>query len=128
MSKQILDTEAAPKPIGPYSQAVLAEGRFVFCAGQLGLDPATGKLVEGGVSKQTEQALKNVQAILASAGLTLEAVVKTTVFLNDLKDFAAMNAVYVTFFGENPPARSTLGGLQLPSGALVEIECVAVAS
>ena len=124
MSKRIIHTDAAPAAIGPYSQAVRA-GDFVFTAGQIGLDPATGEMVPGGVEAQTRQALRNLQAVLEAAGASLHQVVKTTVFLADMNDFAAMNAVYATFFSAEPPARSAVQAAALPKGALVEIEAVA---
>jgi len=115
-----------PKPIAPYSPAVEANG-FVFVSGQVGSDPATGKLVEGGISAQTEQALKNLQSILAAAGLKAEDVVKVMVFLADIKDFGAMNEVYKTVFSTDCPARSAFQVGALPGGAAVEIECIALA-
>lgn len=126
MNREIIQTSEAPAAVGPYSQAVKAGG-FVFCAGQIPLDPATGELVSGDVTAQTERVLENVKAVLAAAGSSLEQVVKTTVFLQDLADFAAMNAVYARCFPENPPARSTIQVAGLPKGALVEIEVVAEA-
>ena len=123
--KKIVSTEKAPKAIGPYSQAIRTEN-FVFTAGQVGLDPATMELVEGGVEEQTRQVLTNLQHVLETADSGLKFVVKTTVFLQDLADFAKMNAVYAEFFPENPPARSTVQVAGLPKGALVEIECVAL--
>jgi len=125
MSRQVIHTEGAPRAIGPYSQAIIANG-FVFCSGQIALDPATGELIEGDVAAQTERAIQNLRAVLEAAGSSLAHVVKTTVFLQDMADFAAMNAVYGQFFGENPPARSTVGNLTLPRGARFEIEAVAV--
>jgi 2-iminobutanoate/2-iminopropanoate deaminase len=125
MSRQVVHTEGAPRAIGPYSQAIIANG-FVFCSGQIALDPATGELIEGDVAAQTERAIQNLQAVLEAAGSSLAHVVKTTVFLQDMADFAAMNAVYAQFFGESPPARSTVGNLALPRGARFEIEAIAV--
>ena len=122
--KKIVSTEKAPKAIGPYSQAILAED-LVFTAGQVGLDPATMELVEGGIEAQTRQVLNNLKYVLESADSGLRFVIKTTVFLQDMADFAQMNAVYAEFFPENPPARSTVQVAALPKGALVEIECVA---
>jgi len=124
MSKRIIHTDAAPAAIGPYSQAVRA-GDFVFTAGQIGLDPATGEMVPGGIAAQTRQALRNLQAVLEAAGASLSQVVKTTVFLQDMNDFAAMNAVYAEFFATEPPARSAVQAAALPKGALVEIEAIA---
>lgn len=123
--KKIISTGKAPKAIGPYSQAVCFEN-LVFTAGQIGLDPATMELVEGGVEAQTRQVLTNLQHVLESAASGLNFVVKTTVFIKDLSDFAKMNSVYAEFFPENPPARSTVQVAALPKDALVEIECVAL--
>lgn len=123
--KKIISTERAPKAIGPYSQAICAEN-LVFTAGQVGLDPATMELVEGGIEPQTRQALTNLKHVLESADSGLNFVVKTTVFLTDMRDFPDMNSVYAEFFPENPPARSTVQVAALPKGALVEIECVAL--
>ncbi|MBO9308685.1 MAG: RidA family protein [Chloroflexi bacterium] len=125
MSRQVVHAEGAPRAIGPYSQAIIANG-FVFCSGQIALDPATGELIEGDIAAQTERAIQNLRAVLEAAGSSLAHVVKTTVFLQDMADFAAMNAVYSRFFGENPPARSTVGNLTLPRGARFEIEAIAV--
>lgn len=122
-----IETADAPKPVGPYSQAIAAGG-LVFCAGQIPLDPATGRLVEGAIDVQTRRVLDNVKAVLAAAGSGLERVVKTSVFLADLADFAAMNAVYAEYFASDPPpARTTIQAGRLPAGALVEIEVVALA-
>jgi 2-iminobutanoate/2-iminopropanoate deaminase len=117
-------TEHAPAPVGPYSQAIRVDG-FIFCSGQVALDPTTGKIVEGGVSAQARQVLDNIAAVLTSAGLTLEAIVKTTIFLVDINDFAAVNAVYGERMGTPPPARSTFAVAALPLGARVEIEAIA---
>ena len=125
--KQIISTAAAPAAIGPYSQGVDG-GSVVITSGQLPLDPATGAFAAGGVAGQTRQSLENVQAVLAGAGLTLADVIKTTVFLKNMDDFAAMNEVYATFFPENPPARSAVEVARLPKDALVEIEAIAVRS
>lgn len=119
-----LTTEKAPAAIGPYSQAIEANG-FVYASGQLPIDPATGAFPEGGVKEQTRQSILNAQAILRSAGLELSNVVKTTVLLSDIADFAAMNEVYAEFFGEPYPARSAFTVRALPKGALVEIEMIA---
>ena len=118
-------TNEAPGAIGPYSQAVDSGAGLVFVSGQLPIDPATGKFPEGGVAEQTRQSLLNAEAILFAAGLELSDVVKTTVFLADMGDFAAMNEVYATFFVEPFPARSAVAVKTLPKGALVEIECIA---
>ena len=120
-----ISTQEAPAAIGPYSQAVDSGAGLVFVSGQLPIDPSTGAFPEGGVSEQTRQSLLNAQAILRAAGLELADVVKTTVFLADMGDFAAMNAVYATFFSEPFPARSAVAVKTLPKGALVEIECIA---
>ena len=122
---RMLSTQAAPAAIGPYSQGVDA-GSFVITSGQLPLDSATGAFAEGGVAGQTRQSLLNVQAILAQAGLTLEHVVKTTVFLKNMDDFAAMNEAYAAFFPQTPPARGAVEVARLPKDALVEIEAIAV--
>ena len=120
-----ISTIEAPAAIGPYSQAVDSGAGLVFVSGQLPIDPATGAFPEGGVSEQARQSLLNAQAILRAAGLELADVVKTTVFLADMGDFAAMNAVYASFFAEPFPARSAVAVKTLPKGALVEIECIA---
>ena len=120
-----ISTPNAPAAIGPYSQAVDSGAGLVFLSGQLPLDPATGAFPEGGIQAQTRQSLRNVQAILAAVGLSLANVVKTTVFLADMGDFAAMNEVYAEFFAEPFPARSAVAVKALPKGALVEIECIA---
>ena len=123
--KKIIFTAKAPKAIGPYSQAIRTEA-MVFTAGQVGLDPATGELVEGGVEAQTQQALTNLKNVLEAADSGLNFVVKTTVFLRDMNDFAQMNGIYEEFFAKDPPARSTVAVAALPKGALVEIEAVAL--
>ena len=120
-----ISTLEAPAAIGPYSQAIDSGAGLVFVSGQLPIDPATGTFPEGGVAEQARQSLLNAQAILRAAGLELADVVKTTVFLADMGDFAAMNAVYATFFTEPFPARSAVAVKTLPKGALVEIECIA---
>ncbi len=124
MKKQIITTDKAPKAIGPYSAAVRV-GSFVYTAGQIGIDPATGEVVPGGIEAETRQALTNLKHILEAAGTSLEHVVKTTVFLRDINDFARMNAVYAEFFTANPPARSAVQAAALPKGVAVEIEAVA---
>jgi 2-iminobutanoate/2-iminopropanoate deaminase len=124
MKPQIVATDRAPKAVGPYSQAVRA-GDFLFCAGQIPLDPATGQLVAGGICEQTARVLENIQAVLASQGLGFDRVVKTTVFMVNLADFVAMNEIYAKSFPVNPPARSTVQVAALPKGAQVEIEVVA---
>ena len=118
-------TDGAPKAIGPYSQAITA-GELVFCSGQVALDPASGDSVSGDVRAQTERVLDNLSAVLAAAGSDLSHVVKTTVYLVDFNDFAAMNEVYASRFGEHRPARATVGASALPKGLRVEIECVAI--
>jgi len=123
--KKIVVTDKAPRAIGPYSAGV-STGHLVFTAGQLGMDPETGELVEGGIQAQTRQALNNLKAVLEAAGSNLELVVKTTVFLNDINAFGQMNEVYGTFFTENFPARSAFQVAALPKGADVEIEAVAL--
>lgn len=125
MPKEIISTKHAPAAVGPYSQAVRA-GNMVFTAGQIALDPATGKMLEDDITVQTEQVLKNLTAVLKAAGTCLDNVVKCTVFLQDMGEFAAMNAVYGQFFSENPPARSAVQAAALPLGARVEIEAIAL--
>jgi 2-iminobutanoate/2-iminopropanoate deaminase len=124
MTKQVIQTPNAPSAIGPYSQAIAANG-FVYTAGQLGVIPGTGKLIEGDIQAQTRQALENLSAILGAAGTSLDNAVKSTVFLASMDDFAAMNAIYSQYFVNNPPARSTIQVAKLPLGGLVEIEVVA---
>lgn len=122
--RTVVTTDQAPKAIGPYSVAIKA-GPFVFTSGQLGLDPVSGAIVEGGVEAETRQALTNLSHVLEAAGSSLALVVKTTVFLRDINDFARMNAVYGEFFTQNPPARSAVQVAALPKGGAVEIEAVA---
>ena len=122
--KEVINTTKAPAAIGPYSQAIKM-GNLVYTSGQIPIDPATDNFVEGGIKEQTRQSLTNVQAILKEAGLTMENVVKTTVFMADMNDFADMNTVYAEFFAEPYPARSAVAVKTLPKGALVEIEVVA---
>lgn len=124
MATEVIATDRAPGAIGPYSQAIKV-GTLVFTAGQIPLDPATGKLVDGDISAQTERVLQNLSAVLEAAGTSLGRVVKTTCFLANLDDFAAFNAVYSTYFTDNKPARSTVQAARLPAGAQVEVECVA---
>ena len=123
MTRQAVSTAGAPSAIGPYSQAV-ASGEIVACSGQLGLDPTTGELVEG-VEAQAERALRNLEAVLDAAGCSMADVVKTTVFLADIADFAAVNAIYARYMPEPPPARSTFAVAALPKGGLVEIDALA---
>ena len=122
--KKVINTTKAPAAIGPYSQAILV-GNLVYTSGQLPIDPATGAFPEGGIKEQTRQSLTNVKAILEGAGLSMASVIKTTVFMADMNDFAAMNAVYSQFFEEPYPARSAVAVKTLPKGALVEIEVIA---
>ncbi len=123
--KQIIQTGRAPQAIGPYSQAIKANG-FVFASGQIPIDPATGQFVAGGITEQTEQVMKNVAAVLVAAGSGLDRIVKTTVFLADMEEFAAMNEVYAKFFTSDPPARATVQAAGLPRNARVEIEVIAL--
>jgi 2-iminobutanoate/2-iminopropanoate deaminase len=125
MKRKIVHTDDAPAAVGPYSQAVKI-GKLVYTAGQIPLDPATGKMVEGDVQAQTDRALQNLQAVLEAASSSLSNVVKTTVFLQNMGDFAAMNEVYGRYFNEKPPARSAVEVAALPLGAQVEIEAVAL--
>ncbi|NLG71670.1 MAG: RidA family protein [Chloroflexi bacterium] len=125
-ARQTIHSDQAPKAIGPYSAAVRA-GEFIFLSGQLGIDPDSGELVPGGIQEETRQALKNARAILEAAGSSLDRVVKTTVFLRDINDFASMNAAYAEFFTGDYPARSAFQVGALPRGAAVEIEMIALA-
>jgi 2-iminobutanoate/2-iminopropanoate deaminase len=125
MDRKVIISDKAPKAIGPYSVAIRT-GNLVFTSGQLGLDPATGNLVPGGIEAETRQALTNIRHVLADAGSGLERVVKTIVFMKDMSEFAKMNTVYAEFFNENPPARSTVQAAALPKGGVVEIEAVAI--
>ena len=122
--KKMISTPKAPAAIGPYSQAIQV-GNLIYTSGQMPIDPATGQLVEGGIKEQTRQSLNNIQAILQEAGLTMTSVVKTTVFMADMADFADMNSIYAEFFTEPYPARSAVAVKTLPKNALVEIEVVA---
>lgn len=123
--KTALQTEKAPKAVGPYSQAIKANG-FIFCAGQIPLDPLTGQIVSGGIQEQTVRVIENIQAVLESAGSSLEKVVKTQVFLQDLSDFSAMNEVYASYFIEPYPARDTFQVAKLPKDSMVEISVIAL--
>jgi 2-iminobutanoate/2-iminopropanoate deaminase len=123
--KEIICTEAAPKAIGPYSQAVRV-GNLVFLSGQIPNDPATGQVIEGTIEKQTERVLENMKAVLRAVGLTFDDVVKTTVFLRNLNDFAYMNEVYARYFPVKPPARSTIQAARLPREVCIEIDAIAV--
>ena len=122
--KKTINTENAPKAIGPYSQAVETNG-ILFISGQIPIDPATGKFVEGGITEQTEQVMRNIGAILQEAGYDFKDVVKSTCLLSDMDNFASMNAVYGKYYPENPPARAAYGVVKLPLGALIEIETIA---
>lgn len=124
-TKKVIATTEAPSAIGPYSQGIAATGTAVFVSGQIPLDPVTGSIVGGAIEAQARQALNNVKAVLAAAGAGLENVVKTTVFLTDMNDFAAMNAIYAEFFNENCPARSAVQVARLPKDVKVEIEAIA---
>ena len=123
--RQVISTEKAPSAIGPYSQAIQV-GKKIFLSGQIALDPATGKMVEGGVEAETHQVLKNIQAVLHEAGFAMEDVVQSQVFLADLNDYAAMNAIYATYFKEAPPARAAVQVARLPLDARVEIMVTAI--
>ena len=122
--KRRIDTDLAPRPVGPYSQAIEADG-WVWCAGQIGVDPNSGRLVDGGVAAEAERALRNLESVLDAAGATLSDVVKTTVLLADIADFTTVNEIYARLFPDPAPARSTFAVAALPRGALVEIEAVA---
>jgi 2-iminobutanoate/2-iminopropanoate deaminase len=124
-TRTVIHSDDAPKAIGPYSQAIAVNG-MLFCAGQTPIDPTTGNLVPGGVEEQTHQALKNVGAVLRAGGSDYGKVIKTTVFLKNMNDFAAMNAIYATYFTDAPPARSTVEVARLPKDCLVEIEAIAL--
>ncbi|MDQ7859733.1 MAG: RidA family protein [Armatimonadota bacterium] len=126
MAKDVIRTERAPLPIGPYSQAIRAGG-MLFLAGQIPLDPATGQLVGDDIKTQTRQVLKNLAAVLEAAGSSMDRVVKTTIFLKDMNDFGAMNEEYASAFRELPPARSTVQVARLPRDALIEVELIALA-
>ncbi len=125
MSREVISSDTAAEAIGPYSLGIKTD-EFVFASGSIGKDPATGSLVEGGVAAQTRQALTNLEAVLSAGGSSMAQVVKTTVFLTDMAEFANMNEVYAGFFTEAPPARSTIQVAALPGGALVEIEAIAL--
>ena len=122
--KNIISTEQAPKAIGPYSQAVISNG-FAFLSGQIPLDPATNQLIEGGIAAQTERVLENLKSVLEAAGSSLDRVVKTTVYLKDMGEFAKMNEVYGRYFTSNAPARATVQAARLPRDVAVEIDCIA---
>jgi len=122
--KNVISTEQAPKAIGPYSQAVISNG-FAFLSGQIPLDPATNQLIEGGIAAQTERVLENLKSVLEAAGSSLDRVVKTTVYLKDMGEFAKMNEVYGRYFTSNAPARATVQAARLPRDVAVEIDCIA---
>jgi 2-iminobutanoate/2-iminopropanoate deaminase len=126
MTREFVQTENAPKAIGPYQQAIKANG-FIYTAGQIPIDPKTGNFVEGGITAQTRQVLENLNAVLAAGGSSFDRVVKATVFLKNMADFAAMNEVYAQYLGSAMPARSTVAVAELPRGALIEIDLVALA-
>ncbi|MEO0406552.1 MAG: RidA family protein [Cyanobacteria bacterium P01_A01_bin.135] len=127
MTKTAIRTDQAPAPVGPYSQAIAAAGTMLFVAGQIPLNPQTGELSSGDIAEQTELALSNLKAVVEAAGATLDDVVKTTVFLADMNEFAAMNAVYAKFFtSDQPPARACVEAARLPKDVRVEVECIAV--
>ena len=125
MKREAVQTDKAPKAIGPYEQAIKVDG-FVFTAGQIPLDPKSGNIVEGGIAAQTRQVLENLKGVLIASGSSLDRVVKATVFLKNMADFAAMNEVYAEYFGSARPARSTVAVAELPRGALIEIDLVAL--
>ncbi len=125
MAKKIISTDKAPAAIGPYSQAIQS-GNFLYTSGQIALDPSSSEVVTGGIQAQAKQVLENLKAVLAAGGASLDKVVKTTCFLNDMNDFVPFNEVYQTYFSENPPARSCVAVERLPKDVLVEIEAIAV--
>jgi len=125
--KRIINTNNAPAAIGPYSQGVINEGRFIFTAGQLGLDPISGELVGGGIEAQTRRTLDNLKAVLEAGHSNLDRVVKVTIYLANISDFATMNEIYAEYFPKDPPARSAVQVAALPKGGLIEIECIAAA-
>jgi 2-iminobutanoate/2-iminopropanoate deaminase len=126
MSRQVISTDQAPAAVGPYSQGIVVSGSLLYTAGQVALVPGTKALAEGGITGQTRQVIENLKAVIEAAGSSLDRVVKTTVYLADMNDFAAMNAVYSTYFTANPPARTTIQVAKLPLEAIVEIEAVAL--
>lgn len=123
--RTVVSTEAAPGAIGPYSQAIIA-GNLVFCSGQVPLDPSSGQLVSGTIEEETQRVMENISAVLAAAGTSLARIVKTTIFLSDMNDFAAVNAAYGAYFPQDPPARSTVQVARLPRDVRVEIEAIAL--
>ena len=127
MEKQIIQTDKAPAPVGPYNQAIAASGKMLFCSGQIAIDPSTGTILDGDVQTQTKQVMANLAAVLEAAGADWSNVVKTGVFLKDMNDFAAVNEIYATYFDEaTAPARACVEVARLPKDVLVEIECIAV--
>lgn len=126
MLKEYVKTSDAPQPIGPYSQAIVAEGKLIFTSGQIPLDPQTGAVVGEDIRSQTRRVIENLKAVLVSAGSNLDRVVKTTVYLKDMNDFSAMNEVYAEYFSSGVPARTTIQVARLPKDVLVEIECIAL--
>ena len=124
--RKVLATSNAPQAIGPYSQGIVAKGSFLFTAGQIAMDPKTGNVIGVEIREQARRVLENLKGVVEAAGSSLEQVVKTTVFLQSMEDFAAMNDIYAEFFGENPPARSAIEVARLPKNVLVEIECIAL--
>ena len=126
MPKNVFNTDQAPKPIGPYNQAIITSGKFLFTSGQIALDPKTGNIVGSDIRAQTRRVLENLKAIVESAGSSLDQVIKTTVFLKNMNDFAAMNEVYAEFLSHHAPARSTVEAARLPKDVLVEIDCIAL--
>jgi 2-iminobutanoate/2-iminopropanoate deaminase len=125
MNREAIQTDAAPRAIGPYQQAIRTDG-WVFTAGQIPIEPSSGNLVAGGIAEQTRQVLENLKSVLAAAGSSMDRVVKATVFLKNMADFAAMNEVYAEYLGGSKPARSTVAVAELPKGALVEIDLIAI--
>ncbi len=126
MSKSVVFTKNAPAPIGPYNQGIIAQGQFLYTAGQVAIDPTTGQILQGDIKVQTRQVMNNVKAIIEQAGGTMQQIVKTTVFLKDMDEFASMNEVYAEFFPSHPPARSTVEVARLPKDFKVEIDAIAV--
>lgn len=125
--KKVVETPKAPAAIGPYSQGVIYDGKLLYAAGQIGIDPATGELVPGGIEAEAARVMENLNAVLDAGLSTFDRVLKTTIFLTDIGNFAAVNEIYARYFNDKPPARSTVQVVALPKGALVEIECVAAA-
>jgi 2-iminobutanoate/2-iminopropanoate deaminase len=126
MERRIIYTEKAPEPVGPYSQGILADGTFIFTAGQIPIDPKTNQIVQGDIKVQTRQVIENLKAVLEAEGIGLENVVKVTVYMRDLSEFAQMNEVYAEYFGKSPPARTTVEVSRLPKDVKIEIDVIAV--